>query len=82
VLAFALIAPAGFMMGMPFAKGLAALEKVTPGAIPWAWALNGAISGIAGVLAAMISLDLSLRSTMFFGLLAYVGAYFSSKDMR
>jgi hypothetical protein len=78
VVVFSLLAPAGFMMGIPFAAGLAELEKFASGAIPWAWAINGAISGIAGVLAAMISLDLGLRITLFVGVLAYVGAYFSA----
>lgn len=78
LITFSILAPAGFMMGVPFAVGLTALEKVSPGTIPWAWAINGAISGIAGVLAAMISLDAGIRSALLVGVIAYFGAYLSS----
>jgi hypothetical protein len=82
LLTFLLISPAGFLMGIPFASGLRQLERIAPGVIPWAWAVNGAISGIAGVLAAMITLDLGLRATMISGALTYVGAYISSSKFK
>lgn len=82
LLTFLLISPAGFLMGIPFASGLRQLERIAPGVIPWAWAVNGAISGIAGVLAAMITLDLGLRATMILGALTYVGAYISSSKFK
>jgi hypothetical protein len=77
-----LISPAGFMMGIPFASGLRELEKVAKGTIPWAWAINGAVSGISGVLAAMVSLDLGLRITMIIGSIAYAAAYLSSSEFE
>ena len=40
----AMIAPAGFMMGMPFPTGLARLEKRNSSAVRWAWSLNAASS--------------------------------------
>jgi hypothetical protein len=55
--AAALIAPAGFLMGVPFAAGLRRLERHQPSLIPWAWAVNGAISGLSGVFAALLALD-------------------------
>jgi hypothetical protein len=66
------LAPAGFLMGIPFARGLAKLQRDQEGAVAWAWAVNGAASGISGVLAVMISLDLGIRATLLVGTLAYL----------
>jgi hypothetical protein len=62
-------------MGVPFAAGLRRLEGRSPGSIPWAWAINGAISGVSGVLAALISLDAGFTITLIVGALAYLGAW-------
>jgi hypothetical protein len=78
LLTLLLIAPAGFMMGIPFAAGLRELEIRGVGLIPWAWAINGAISGISGVLAAMITLDLGLKATILIGTFTYFGAFLCS----
>ncbi|MEJ2011347.1 MAG: hypothetical protein P8X64_03865 [Anaerolineales bacterium] len=67
--------PAGFLMGVPFAAGLARLERGAQGWIPWAWAVNGAFSGVSGVAAAMISLDLGFQATLMAGACAYTLAY-------
>jgi hypothetical protein len=80
LLTLALVAPAGFMMGIPFAAGLRELEFRGAGMIPWAWSINGAISGISGVLAAMITLDLGLRATMLIGACTYLGAFLCSSN--
>ena len=75
VLSFVILAPAGLLMGVPFAAGLRRLEGRSPGSIPWAWAINGAISGMSGVLAALISLDAGFTITLLVGTLAYLGAW-------
>jgi hypothetical protein len=75
LLSVALLAPAGLLMGVPFAAGLRRLEEQSPGSIPWAWAINGAISGVSGVLAALISLDAGFTITLVVGTLAYLGAW-------
>jgi hypothetical protein len=77
-----LIAPIGFLMGIPFASGLRELEKRFPGMIPWAWAINGASSGVIGVVAAMISLDWGMRATMGFGALAYMAAFLTAPHAK
>jgi hypothetical protein len=75
LLSFVLLAPAGLLMGVPFASGLRRLEGRSPGSIPWAWAINGAISGVSGVLAALISLDAGFTITLLVGILSYLGAW-------
>jgi hypothetical protein len=69
--ATALLAPAGFLMGIPFAAGIRRIEARSPGLIPWAWAINGSFSGISGVLAALLSLDGGLAAAMLVGAGAY-----------
>jgi spermidine synthase len=52
----ALLAPPAYLMGMPFAKGIAALKE-TPDLIAWAWAVNGCASVISAVVGAIFSLS-------------------------
>jgi hypothetical protein len=77
-LAIAVLFPLGLLMGIPFASGL---RRIDPGSIPWAWAINGAASGIGGVLAAMVSLDLGMRATLTAGALAYVAAWLTARKL-
>ena len=51
------LAPLGFLMGVPFPRGIALLEGRSPGLIPWAWGVNGCASVVASVLAAMLALS-------------------------
>ena len=67
-----LLAPAGFFMGIPFVSGLRIMEKESPGLIPWAWSINGAVSGIAGVLATMIGLEWGLNAALTIGAAVYL----------
>jgi hypothetical protein len=66
--------PAGFMMGMPFVAGLRSITRSGSGYVAWAWAINGAASGVSGVLSAMIGLTWGLSAAMAAGLLAYTVA--------
>ena len=54
------LAPAAFLMGMPFALGL---RRLAPegGALAWAWASNGFASVVAAPLAGLLSLELGSR---------------------
>jgi len=51
------LAPLGFLMGVPFPRGIALVEGRSPGLIPWAWGVNGCASVVASVLAAMLALS-------------------------
>ncbi len=72
------LVPTGICMGIPFAAGLRLLEQRTPGFIPWAWAINGAVSGIAGVLASLALLDLGFQMTLVLGGVCYTGALYAA----
>ncbi len=74
LIAVALLLPAGTLMGVPFAAGLSRLERSSPGSIPWAWGVNGATSGLGGVLAAVVGLDWGLTAVLALGAGAYAVA--------
>jgi hypothetical protein len=69
-----LLAPLGFLMGMPFPTGLARLEESYPQAIRWAWSLNAAASVLGSALAIFCAIYLGLTLTLLLGALFYVAA--------
>jgi hypothetical protein len=71
------LAPLGFLMGIPFPSGLAWLRQRAPGLIPWAWAVNGCMSVLASVLAALIALSAGFSWVLAAAALAYAGAWFA-----
>lgn len=80
-----LIAPVGFLMGMPFAQGIKAMQAM-PDLIPWAWAINGSASVISAVLTATLALSLGFTLVLIIGgsfyLVAAVLAGFSHMETR
>jgi hypothetical protein len=69
-----LVAPAGFLMGMPFPIGLARLGALYPRAVRWAWALNAAASVLGSAAAIFFAIYLGLRATVLLGAALYLGA--------
>lgn len=65
------LAPLGLLMGVPFARGAALVERSMPGLIPWAWAINGSASVIGGVLAVMAALSWGFSAVLWLGAGAY-----------
>src|SRR5580698_4054277 len=93
-----LLAPLGFVMGMPFPTGLRALAArpafevsgaVTgadsPGAdnaVEWAWAMNAAASVLGSVLAMVIAIQFGLNITLACGVAAYLLALMLLPTLR
>jgi len=69
-----LIAPAGFVMGVPFPSGLTRLEAWHPPAVRWAWSLNAAASVLGSGSAIFLAIYLGLRNTLLLGAVLYVAA--------
>ena len=81
-----LIAPLGFLMGIPFSAGLERMRtKFTKdnAALRWMvsyiWAVNGASSVISSILASLISLSFGFRITLALGMAFYTLAYLLSR---
>ncbi len=68
------IAPLGYLMGLPFASGLRILEQRDPALVPWAWAINGSFSVISAVLAVMVALSWGFTAVLWLGAAAYLAA--------
>ena len=69
-----LIAPLGFVMGIPFPTGLTRLEAWHAPSVRWAWSLNAASSVLGSVTALVCSIYLGLVETLIIGGLFYLAA--------
>jgi hypothetical protein len=69
-----MIAPAGFLMGIPFPTGLTRLQNSFPQAVRWAWALNAAASVLGSAAAICLAIYIGLRATVLTGALMYLAA--------
>jgi hypothetical protein len=72
----AAIAPAAFLMGMPFPSGLRRLEQWHPPSIRWAWSLNAAASVLGSAGAIVLAIYFGLRATLLIGGALYLCALF------
>jgi hypothetical protein len=69
-----MIAPSGFLMGMPFPSGLRRLEAWHHPSVRWAWALNAAASVLGSVGALVCAIYLGLLETLLAGGVLYLAA--------
>ena len=74
VVTVCLIAPAAFLMGIPFPTGLIRLEARFSQAVRWAWALNAAASVLGSAAAVFLAIHIGLRSTVLVGAALYLCA--------
>ncbi len=88
-----LLAPLGFVMGMPFPTGLRALAAgpvldlpsgttAADNVVEWAWAMNAAASVLGSVLAMVIAIELGLTVTLACGVAAYLLALLLLPSLR
>jgi hypothetical protein len=82
IVTVAALAPPGLLMGMPFPKGLALLERRAPALIVWAWGVNGAVSVVASILAALLALSSGFLAVLALGAACYVGAWATLMALR
>ena len=74
LLTVVLIAPVGFLMGIPFPTGLGRLEKMHKASVRWAWSLNAAASVLGSAGAIFLAIYLGLRNTLLIGGALYLVA--------
>ncbi len=55
ILVFVVLAPLGFVMGLPFPLGMRALRPEVAPLVPWAWALNGYLSVVASLVTMLVT---------------------------
>jgi len=72
LVAGALIAPVGFLLGVPFPTGLRAVAERANTRIPWLWSVNSATSVLGSVLATLVALHAGISATLETGAVLYV----------
>lgn len=70
--AFVLITPLGFLMGMPFAIGIAGSHKNGKGAVGWAWAVNGLFTVLGGVISIIMAIYIGFFNTLAIAFALYL----------
>jgi hypothetical protein len=70
-LSILVLAPLGYLMGIPFAGGLRVVERYDAAQVPWAWAINGSFSVISSVLAVIVALTWGFAAVLWLGAAAY-----------
>lgn len=71
-----ILAPLGFLMGIPFANGLAVIRN-QPDLVPWAWAINGGASVVSAVIGALVALSAGFTWVLWIGAALYGLAWLS-----
>ena len=69
-----MLAPAGFVMGMPFPLLVRQLEASYPERIPWAWGVNGFASVAGSIGAVILGMTIGFTGVLVCGVVAYVAA--------
>jgi spermidine synthase len=75
VLSIALLAPLGYLMGMPFPLGIKLAGANAPRMVPWLWGINGTLSVLASALSVFLALNLGFTFAALVGQAAYVVAF-------
>ncbi|MGH9411978.1 MAG: spermidine synthase [Vicinamibacterales bacterium] len=66
-----MIFPISFFMGMPFPLGMLELRSKPPGAIAWAWSMNGLCTTIGSLASTSLSVWIGFRGTLVVALGVY-----------
>ena len=64
ILAAAVLAPIGVLLGMALPGGMRLLSREQPDMVPWSWGLNGAFSVIGATLAVFIAMNWGFSTTL------------------
>ena len=70
----ALLAPFGVLLGMAMPLGLQRIDALHPGAVTWAWAINGIASVLASALAVVVALEWGFAIGTLVAAACYAGA--------
>jgi SAM-dependent methyltransferase len=78
-----LIAPLGFLMGMPFPLAIERLSDIDPRLVPWAWVINGSASVIGSIITIMLAMTRGFTSVFWVAALLYtLAAWLYARSFR
>ncbi|MFK7741089.1 MAG: hypothetical protein AB8H80_12285 [Planctomycetota bacterium] len=75
LVAAGMLAPLSLLLGMPFAHGVGLLRKLSPGFVPWAWAVNGSATVVGSVLTVIVSMNFGFSAVLIAAIAIYVLAF-------
>ena len=75
LVALGILFPLGFFMGMPFPLGMRLASIESPSITPGLWAVNGAASVMASVLAVAIALEAGISTSFWTGFICYAVSF-------
>jgi hypothetical protein len=82
LIAVGVLAPIGFLMGMPMPTGMRVVKSYSPKYVPWMWAVNCAFSVLGSVLSVTIAILQGASYALMLGISIYfvaLGVSFSWK---
>ena len=71
LLAFGLLFPLSFMMGMPMPLGIHWLRQHSPEMIPWAWGVNGSASVLGSIMTILIAVNFGFDQALCLAAVLY-----------
>ena len=81
-IALLLIAPLGFVLGMPFPLGLRLAVERSSALGSWAWGVNGFFTVIGTVLALMLGMMIGFRMVLMLACVCYLGGLVAIARLR
>ncbi|MBU1925177.1 MAG: hypothetical protein KKB82_04570 [Candidatus Omnitrophica bacterium] len=82
VISILLIAPAGFLMGMPFPLGIRLAGRIESRLIPWLWAVNGCFSVISSILSIIVAMSFGFSNVLKLAAVFYMVAVMSINRVK
>ncbi|HXF84381.1 MAG TPA: hypothetical protein VNK49_03250 [Anaerolineales bacterium] len=85
------LSPLGFLMGIPFPAGIRLIKRdqaagveneAQDESISWVWAVNGAMSVVSSIFAALLALTFGFSWVLKIGALCYAGAWIMAPAAR
>jgi hypothetical protein len=81
VLSVLIIAPAGFVMGMPFPLGIRILNESRPEWIPWAWATNSFMTVFGPLFCIFLSMRFGFQAVFFIASGIYLAGFLAFRPL-
>ncbi len=82
LMSIVILAPVGFVMGMPFPLLVKRLETRYPERIPWAWGVNGFAAVVGSIGAVVLGMTIGFTGVLVVGVLCYLTASLATLTKR
>jgi hypothetical protein len=75
------ISPVAFLIGMPFPLGLTIVGRLSPGWVPWAWAINSFTTVLGTLLAVLLSMHFGFHRVFLLAAFLYLLALLAMRRL-